>query len=466
MNFTVTPASGTGRSFAGTTIYYEIEVRYASRSKSVKTSGIIHVAADHDYGDWDCNRDTGVATRTCSICGHAEEGHFPTDLRVKARADHQDASDIALVHGDAAELEVDVLPDAPAAIPYSYGDADVAFSWWVDDVDFSQAHLADDLVVNMAGNGLWFMDGQGTFDEEANNGEGYCCTVSDIPLTSGAMDFTIAPSAALAGKTVRYEILVGYDTGGLEGNLRVYGAITVTHDYEEEVVVSPTCEEDGSATYICRVVGCGDSHTGVIPALGHDWGDWEVTAPATADAEGVETRVCARDHSHKQTRVLAKLAGGKDKGGGVHEHASGSGSGAAGANASGGTSSGSSTGGTTSGSSADGTSGTTAYYTATSGTARGAASGDLDSRGKPGNDAVGDSAGGAAITGGNDIEAELIGGPADQGTGSADSAASASHGSAGTLAAIAVAAAAGLILLLIFWKRRKDGKEAGRETAA
>jgi uncharacterized protein (TIGR02145 family) len=41
----------------------------------------------------------------------------------------------------------------------------------------------------------------------------------------------------------------------------------------------------------------------------HDWGDWVVTAPATCDAAGVETRTCKLDASHKETRAIPKLTG-------------------------------------------------------------------------------------------------------------------------------------------------------------
>jgi len=41
----------------------------------------------------------------------------------------------------------------------------------------------------------------------------------------------------------------------------------------------------------------------------HDWGDWIVTTPATCDAEGVETRTCKLDASHKDTRAVQKLTG-------------------------------------------------------------------------------------------------------------------------------------------------------------
>ena len=44
-----------------------------------------------------------------------------------------------------------------------------------------------------------------------------------------------------------------------------------------------------------------------ITALGHDWGEWvETEAPAPGTA-GTETRTCARDNSHTETRTTEAL---------------------------------------------------------------------------------------------------------------------------------------------------------------
>ncbi|MBO4864370.1 MAG: leucine-rich repeat protein [Eubacterium sp.] len=45
----------------------------------------------------------------------------------------------------------------------------------------------------------------------------------------------------------------------------------------------------------------------IIEAKEHDWGEWEVTTPATETEEGVETRVCKNDPEHIETRVIEKL---------------------------------------------------------------------------------------------------------------------------------------------------------------
>ena len=39
----------------------------------------------------------------------------------------------------------------------------------------------------------------------------------------------------------------------------------------------------------------------------HEWGEWVVTTPATYTEEGIETRVCANDATHTQTRRIEVL---------------------------------------------------------------------------------------------------------------------------------------------------------------
>ena len=58
-----------------------------------------------------------------------------------------------------------------------------------------------------------------------------------------------------------------------------------------------TCTEKA----VCEI--CGESYS---DPLGHDWGQWTVTPPATARTEGVETRTCRNDASHTETRAIPK----------------------------------------------------------------------------------------------------------------------------------------------------------------
>ena len=74
--------------------------------------------------------------------------------------------------------------------------------------------------------------------------------------------------------------------------------------------VAATCENAGSYDEVIKCTACGDvisrDHK-VVPALGHDWGEWSVTKAATETSVGEEFRICKHDPSHKETREIAKL---------------------------------------------------------------------------------------------------------------------------------------------------------------
>ncbi len=62
------------------------------------------------------------------------------------------------------------------------------------------------------------------------------------------------------------------------------------HNYVD-TVVPPTCTEKGYTTRTCN--HCGDSYVvDVVPALGHQWGEWNTAKAATCFKDGEETRTC------------------------------------------------------------------------------------------------------------------------------------------------------------------------------
>ncbi|MBQ9000419.1 MAG: Ig-like domain-containing protein [Eggerthellaceae bacterium] len=77
-----------------------------------------------------------------------------------------------------------------------------------------------------------------------------------------------------------------------------------------DVLVPPTCTAGGCTRYTATVTVDGREYSDtkeikLTPALGHDWGAWAVTTPATCSKAGVETRTCKHDATHKQTRSTA-----------------------------------------------------------------------------------------------------------------------------------------------------------------
>lgn len=89
------------------------------------------------------------------------------------------------------------------------------------------------------------------------------------------------------------------------------------HDWHDTEPTLPTCTEDGEKGKVCS--RCGMKETEKISALGHDWGAWTVTTPATCTNEGVETRICNRDPSHVETRTIPTTGHNwVDNGNGTH----------------------------------------------------------------------------------------------------------------------------------------------------
>ena len=76
------------------------------------------------------------------------------------------------------------------------------------------------------------------------------------------------------------------------------------HEYTD-VVTPPTCTEQGYTTHTCEADGENyiDSY---VDALGHDWGEGEVTKEATCTAAGERTFTCSRCGETKTETVAAK----------------------------------------------------------------------------------------------------------------------------------------------------------------
>ena len=76
------------------------------------------------------------------------------------------------------------------------------------------------------------------------------------------------------------------------------------HDYRA-VVTPPGCTEAGNTTYTCT--RCGDTYSDEIAALGHDWGEGEITKQPTETEPGVCTYTCTRC-GEQRTEPIPELA--------------------------------------------------------------------------------------------------------------------------------------------------------------
>lgn len=76
------------------------------------------------------------------------------------------------------------------------------------------------------------------------------------------------------------------------------------HNFGAYVETTPaTCTENGEETSTCS--RCGDRQTRTIEALGHDWSEYIATTPATCTANGVETSICSRCGEERSRNVNA-----------------------------------------------------------------------------------------------------------------------------------------------------------------
>ena len=71
---------------------------------------------------------------------------------------------------------------------------------------------------------------------------------------------------------------------------------------EWEITEPATCEAEGVKTRTCS--GCGDVETETIPAIGHEWDEGKITTEATCTKEGVKTFTCKNDPTHTRTEAI------------------------------------------------------------------------------------------------------------------------------------------------------------------
>lgn len=94
--------------------------------------------------------------------------------------------------------------------------------------------------------------------------------------------------------------------------LGVSAKVAVEHTPGETVtenVVKPSCTEAGSHDDVVYCTACKEElsrETVTDPALGHDWGSWEVVTKATEEADGLERRTCSRC-TEVEERAIPKL---------------------------------------------------------------------------------------------------------------------------------------------------------------
>ena len=84
------------------------------------------------------------------------------------------------------------------------------------------------------------------------------------------------------------------------------------HAWGDYVVTkAANCSETGTRVKTCKLCNATQEET-ISVNQDHDWGAWTVVTPATTEAEGLQERVCNRNHSHVDRQTINKLQPGAD----------------------------------------------------------------------------------------------------------------------------------------------------------
>ena len=133
-----------------------------------------------------------------------------------------------------------------------------------------------------------------TYQYNANGNNAVTIPITPAKLHNADGSYTETKDAT-AGTTINY----------LDG---VWGGKPCSHENTEiRNAKAATCTEDGySGDTYCK--DCNEKISGgeIIPALGHDWGEWTVTTSPTCTEKGEEKRTCKRDGCNAtETRKIA-----------------------------------------------------------------------------------------------------------------------------------------------------------------
>lgn len=118
----------------------------------------------------------------------------------------------------------------------------------------------------------------------------YAAAFALMPALADAPEDQAGVREALYQKGLEYSDRGEYDVSdelfGLLGDYKDSAQLIHVHDYIFTAEISPTCEEEGTAEYVCH---CGAVETKPIPATGHDYAEASCTQPATCRVCGSTT---------------------------------------------------------------------------------------------------------------------------------------------------------------------------------
>ena len=302
-------------------------------TREITAADTVVAATGHDWGEWTVVKEAteeeeGLERRTCSNDeSHTEEKTIPKLNHVHnlVKTDAVDASCT-----EAGNIDYWICSECKKLFSDAAGTTEIT---------------AADTVVAAKGHSLEKTEAKAATCTEAGNTEYWTCseckklfgddqgtteiTAADtvVAAKGHSLEKTEAKDATCteAGNTEYWTCSVCKKLfGDDQGTTEITAADTVVaakgHSLEKTEAVDATCTEAGNIEYWtcskCNKLYKDSEGTQeiteadtVVAAKGHNWTEWTVVTKATEEKEGLETRTCLNDESHKEERTIPKLQG-------------------------------------------------------------------------------------------------------------------------------------------------------------
>lgn len=320
-----------------------------SRCHNTKTEPI--PALDHDWGEWKVETPAtetteGSETRTCQRDpSHTETRSIPK-LDHTHNMEYHPAVDADCGKGTAGNIEYWVCSGCTRVFSDESGVNEITLDQTVrpfaHDLDTDWSHNGSSHWHACKKCGQQFESAPHDYADDSDETCNICGYRRDIilPHTHNLQVVdAVSATCVSAGHIKHYRCtdcgkLFDDSSGTSELTAADVTIAKLPHTPETIPAVPATCEQsgmtEGSKCSVCQEVitaqttipalghdwqaatcetpeTCTRCHVTQGKALGHIWGRYIVTTPATETSGGVETRTCARNDTHKQTRTIPKL---------------------------------------------------------------------------------------------------------------------------------------------------------------
>ncbi len=169
--------------------------------------------------------------------------------------------------------------------------------------DAGGAHMWNNVKME---DGVWYLVDV-TFDDQDDVG-----MVMDTYFLAGSGTIGFQGVSIAEERVIHKQFSTGEDAKEFEPPMLSAQKYTgCVHDWKEEPEEgeAPSCEEDGTAEYICEK--CGATEIRLLPAWGHDWSGWETAKEASCTEAGLRTRSCSicEQTEQEEIKALGHLSG-------------------------------------------------------------------------------------------------------------------------------------------------------------